>query len=150
MAFVFWLLLPSRWLLAQALPGANRLIKHLHSKKVPFALASNSITENVEAKVSHQPGYSFIILSFLLVIVDSLRMYACVGTIRSPFTFVNLLLFDFIHAAYVNELIHANISKTCVYMVCTYTLPKFSSLEGSLVFRPMQTHFCNDVTNCCL
>lgn len=47
-----------KWLLAQALPGANRLIKHLHSKKVPFALASNSMTKNVEAKVSHQPGWS--------------------------------------------------------------------------------------------
>lgn len=57
--FSAYLLLPSRWLLAQALPGANRLIKHLHSKKVPFALASNSITKNVEAKVSHQPGLLF-------------------------------------------------------------------------------------------
>lgn len=57
--WIAYLLLPSRWLLAQALPGANRLIKHLHSKKVPFALASNSITKNVEAKVSHQPGLLF-------------------------------------------------------------------------------------------
>uniref|UniRef100_A0A164W6K9 Riboflavin kinase n=1 Tax=Daucus carota subsp. sativus TaxID=79200 RepID=A0A164W6K9_DAUCS len=47
-----------KWLLAQALPGANRLIKHLRKKKVPFALASNSMTKNVEAKVSHQPGWS--------------------------------------------------------------------------------------------
>lgn len=54
--FSCYLLLPSRWLLARALPGANRLIKHLHNQKVPFALASNSLTKNVEAKVSHQPG----------------------------------------------------------------------------------------------
>ncbi|KAL1812772.1 hypothetical protein ACET3Z_022837 [Daucus carota] len=47
-----------RWLLARALPGANRLIKHLHNQKVPFALASNSLTKNVEAKVSHQPGWT--------------------------------------------------------------------------------------------
>ncbi|XP_017255474.1 bifunctional riboflavin kinase/FMN phosphatase [Daucus carota subsp. sativus] len=47
-----------RWLLARALPGANRLIKHLHNQKVPFALASNSLTRNVEAKVSHQPGWT--------------------------------------------------------------------------------------------
>lgn len=57
--FSGYLLLPSRWLLARALPGANRLIKHLHDKKVPFALASNSMTKNVEAKVSHQPGLFF-------------------------------------------------------------------------------------------
>lgn len=62
--FSCYLLLPSRWLLARALPGANRLIKHLHNQKVPFALASNSMTKNVEAKVSHQPGlYSFFVTS---------------------------------------------------------------------------------------
>lgn len=46
-----------KWLLAQALPGADRLIKHLHRHKVPFALASNSRTVSVESKISNQPGW---------------------------------------------------------------------------------------------
>ncbi|KAL8088243.1 hypothetical protein AgCh_038141 [Apium graveolens] len=47
-----------RWLLARALPGANRLIRHLHNHNVPVAVASNSMTTNVEAKISHQPGWT--------------------------------------------------------------------------------------------
>ncbi|KAL8116166.1 bifunctional riboflavin kinase/FMN phosphatase-like isoform X2 [Apium graveolens] len=53
-----------KWLLAQPLPGADRLIKHLHRHKVPFALASNSRTVSVESKISNQPGWKnyFLIL----------------------------------------------------------------------------------------
>ncbi|KAK9153009.1 hypothetical protein Sjap_000489 [Stephania japonica] len=45
------------WPKAKPLPGANRLIKHLHKKGIPFALASNSITKNIEAKISRQQGW---------------------------------------------------------------------------------------------
>ncbi|KAF9589144.1 hypothetical protein IFM89_019460 [Coptis chinensis] len=43
-----------KWPLAKPLPGANRLIRHLHNHGIPFALASNSITKNIEKKISHQ------------------------------------------------------------------------------------------------
>ncbi|KAF5205326.1 bifunctional riboflavin kinase/FMN phosphatase-like, partial [Thalictrum thalictroides] len=46
-----------KWPLAKPLPGANRLIIHLHKHGVPFALASNSITRNIENKISHQRGW---------------------------------------------------------------------------------------------
>ncbi|XAR49550.1 Riboflavin kinase [Bertholletia excelsa] len=46
-----------RWAHATALPGANRLIQHLHKHKVPFALASNSLQKYIDAKISHQPGW---------------------------------------------------------------------------------------------
>lgn len=46
-----------KWPLAKPLPGANRLIKHLHKHGVPFALASNSVTRNIEKKISHQDGW---------------------------------------------------------------------------------------------
>ncbi|KAK6919712.1 Haloacid dehalogenase-like hydrolase [Dillenia turbinata] len=46
-----------RWPLAKPLPGANRLIMHLHKHGVPFALASNSVRRNIDTKVSHQPGW---------------------------------------------------------------------------------------------
>lgn len=46
-----------KWPLAKPLPGANRLIKHLHKHGIPFALASNSITRNIEMKLSHQDGW---------------------------------------------------------------------------------------------
>ncbi|KAF6136932.1 hypothetical protein GIB67_025766, partial [Kingdonia uniflora] len=46
-----------RWPLASALPGANRLIRHLHKHGVPLALASNSRTNNIEEKISHQQGW---------------------------------------------------------------------------------------------
>lgn len=51
-----------RWLLARPLPGANRLIKHLHKNGVPFALASNSLREFIDAKISHQEGPFLILL----------------------------------------------------------------------------------------
>ncbi|XP_062153580.1 bifunctional riboflavin kinase/FMN phosphatase-like isoform X2 [Alnus glutinosa] len=46
-----------KWLQAKPLPGANRLIKHLHKHGVPFALASNSLQEYIDAKISHQRGW---------------------------------------------------------------------------------------------
>ncbi|XP_024018906.1 bifunctional riboflavin kinase/FMN phosphatase isoform X3 [Morus notabilis] len=54
-----------RWSNIKALPGANRLIKHFSSQKVPLALASNSPKEIIEAKISSHSGwkesFSFII-----------------------------------------------------------------------------------------
>lgn len=47
-----------RWHNIKALPGANRLIKHLKSHGVPMALASNSPRESVEAKISYHDGWS--------------------------------------------------------------------------------------------
>ncbi|GLT61130.1 hypothetical protein SLA2020_338560 [Shorea laevis] len=46
-----------KWLQAKPLPGANRLIKHLHKHGVPFALASNSLREYIDEKISHQRGW---------------------------------------------------------------------------------------------
>ncbi|KAL4573235.1 hypothetical protein LXL04_020034 [Taraxacum kok-saghyz] len=46
-----------KWLHAKSLPGVNRLLKHLHNHGVPFALASNSISKNVQVKVSSQKGW---------------------------------------------------------------------------------------------
>ncbi|KAF8007838.1 hypothetical protein BT93_K1734 [Corymbia citriodora subsp. variegata] len=45
------------WAKARALPGANRLIKHLQKCGVPFALASNTLREHINAKISHQQGW---------------------------------------------------------------------------------------------
>ncbi|XP_008813770.2 bifunctional riboflavin kinase/FMN phosphatase-like isoform X1 [Phoenix dactylifera] len=42
---------------AKALPGVNRLIRHLHKHGVPLALASNSIRRHIETKISHQQGW---------------------------------------------------------------------------------------------
>ncbi|OVA04046.1 HAD hydrolase [Macleaya cordata] len=53
------------WPLAKALPGANRLIRHLHEHGVPLALASNSKTENVDKKVSNQQGWKESFLAVL-------------------------------------------------------------------------------------
>ncbi|PIN22883.1 putative haloacid-halidohydrolase [Handroanthus impetiginosus] len=46
-----------KWLLAKPLPGANRLMRHLHSHGVPFGLASNSIWKNIDGKIIHQEGW---------------------------------------------------------------------------------------------
>ncbi|TKY48931.1 Bifunctional riboflavin kinase/FMN phosphatase [Spatholobus suberectus] len=46
-----------RWAKAKALPGANRLIKHLLKNGVPMALASNSLREYIDAKISHHKGW---------------------------------------------------------------------------------------------
>ncbi|XP_030466503.1 bifunctional riboflavin kinase/FMN phosphatase-like [Syzygium oleosum] len=45
------------WAKARALPGAIRLIKHLQNCRVPLALASNSLREYIDAKISHQQGW---------------------------------------------------------------------------------------------
>ncbi|KAK7287507.1 hypothetical protein RIF29_00787 [Crotalaria pallida] len=49
-------IIPSWWANAKALPGANRLIKHLRKNGVPMALASNSCHDYIEAKISHHKG----------------------------------------------------------------------------------------------
>ncbi|KAI4378343.1 hypothetical protein MLD38_015834 [Melastoma candidum] len=46
-----------KWAMARALPGADRLIKHLRRHGVPFALASNSLREYIEAKISGKQGW---------------------------------------------------------------------------------------------
>ncbi|PQP98105.1 bifunctional riboflavin kinase/FMN phosphatase-like [Prunus yedoensis var. nudiflora] len=46
-----------KWLYTKALPGANRLIKHFHDCGVPIALASNSLREYIDAKISHHRGW---------------------------------------------------------------------------------------------
>ncbi|CAA7402343.1 unnamed protein product [Spirodela intermedia] len=46
-----------RWPQVKPLPGANRLIKHLHKHGIPLALASNSVRKNVQKKISYQQGW---------------------------------------------------------------------------------------------
>ncbi|KAI4363862.1 hypothetical protein MLD38_020028 [Melastoma candidum] len=46
-----------KWALARALPGADRLIKHLRRHGVPLALTSNSLREYIEAKISGKQGW---------------------------------------------------------------------------------------------
>ncbi|XP_027339810.1 bifunctional riboflavin kinase/FMN phosphatase-like [Abrus precatorius] len=46
-----------RWAEAKALPGANRLIKHLKKNGVPMALASNSLREYIDAKICYHKGW---------------------------------------------------------------------------------------------
>ncbi|KAL1345987.1 hypothetical protein HN51_019637 [Arachis hypogaea] len=46
-----------RWTEAKALPGANRLINHLKKNGVPMTLASNSLRENIDVKISHHNGW---------------------------------------------------------------------------------------------
>ncbi|XP_050226810.1 bifunctional riboflavin kinase/FMN phosphatase-like [Mercurialis annua] len=47
----------AKWMNVKALPGADRLIKHLYENGVPFALASNSLTEYINEKISRQTGW---------------------------------------------------------------------------------------------
>ncbi|XP_024991829.1 bifunctional riboflavin kinase/FMN phosphatase-like isoform X2 [Cynara cardunculus var. scolymus] len=56
-----------KWLQAKALPGVNRLIKHLRKHGVPYALASNSRRKSIEIKVSSQEGWK----EYFSVIVGS-------------------------------------------------------------------------------
>ena len=46
-----------RWCNIKALPGANRLIKHLKGHGIPMALASNSPRDSIEAKISYHDGW---------------------------------------------------------------------------------------------
>lgn len=50
-------LFSDRWCNVKALPGANRLIKHLKSHGVPMALASNSARSSVDTKLSSHQGW---------------------------------------------------------------------------------------------
>lgn len=45
------------WVKAKPLPGANRLMRHLYTNGVPFALASNSLRKNMDIKISLQQGW---------------------------------------------------------------------------------------------
>ncbi|KAL2932059.1 Bifunctional riboflavin kinase/FMN phosphatase [Bienertia sinuspersici] len=45
------------WSNIKPLPGANRLINHLHGHGIPMALASNSPRSNVEKKISYHQGW---------------------------------------------------------------------------------------------
>ncbi|KAK9152947.1 hypothetical protein Sjap_000427 [Stephania japonica] len=45
-----------RWCNIKALPGANRLIKHLKAHGVPMAIASNSAKASIETKIFYQRG----------------------------------------------------------------------------------------------
>ncbi|XP_074290058.1 bifunctional riboflavin kinase/FMN phosphatase-like [Silene latifolia] len=47
----------SMWKDAKALPGANRLIQHLHKYQIPCALASNSLRAYIESKISTHKGW---------------------------------------------------------------------------------------------
>ncbi|KAJ8504824.1 hypothetical protein OPV22_005710 [Ensete ventricosum] len=47
-----------QWCNIKALPGSNRLIKHLRSNGVPMALASNSSKSCIEAKISFHQGWN--------------------------------------------------------------------------------------------
>ncbi|KAL9243760.1 hypothetical protein vseg_017610 [Gypsophila vaccaria] len=48
----------AKWKDAKPLPGADRLIQYLHKHRIPFALASNSSREYIEAKISNQKGWN--------------------------------------------------------------------------------------------
>ncbi|KAL5579316.1 hypothetical protein UlMin_011758 [Ulmus minor] len=50
-------LFSTQWCNIKALPGANRLIKHLSNHNVPMALASNSPRESIETKISFHHGW---------------------------------------------------------------------------------------------
>ncbi|GFP80039.1 bifunctional riboflavin kinase/fmn phosphatase [Phtheirospermum japonicum] len=45
------------WQKAKPLPGVNRLMRHLRKHGVPFALASNSVTKNINSKISLHEGW---------------------------------------------------------------------------------------------
>lgn len=51
-------LLQDRWKNARPLPGAIRLVKHLHSRRVPLAIASSSPAQVIKTKLSHQSGWT--------------------------------------------------------------------------------------------
>ncbi|XP_073024964.1 bifunctional riboflavin kinase/FMN phosphatase-like isoform X1 [Primulina eburnea] len=46
-----------KWKEAKPLPGAERLMRHLHKHGIQFALASNSLSKNIDGKISHHDGW---------------------------------------------------------------------------------------------
>ncbi|XP_078442242.1 riboflavin kinase/FMN hydrolase [Wolffia australiana] len=58
-------LFSERWCNIKALPGADRLIKHLAGKQVPLALSSNSPRSNIESKLAPHSGWKE---SFLTIV----------------------------------------------------------------------------------
>ncbi|XP_075519369.1 bifunctional riboflavin kinase/FMN phosphatase-like isoform X3 [Primulina tabacum] len=46
-----------KWKEAKPLPGADRLMRHLHKHGIQFALASNSLSKNIDGKISHHDGW---------------------------------------------------------------------------------------------
>lgn len=46
-----------RWSTIRPLPGAARILQHLHAHNIPMALASNTRKVNMIEKLSHQPGW---------------------------------------------------------------------------------------------
>ncbi|XP_078151388.1 bifunctional riboflavin kinase/FMN phosphatase-like [Carex rostrata] len=46
-----------RWPLAKPVPGVNRLLRHLYKHGIPLGLASNSLRNHIEIKISHQKGW---------------------------------------------------------------------------------------------
>ncbi|KAL5579319.1 hypothetical protein UlMin_011761 [Ulmus minor] len=50
-------LFSAQWCNIKALPGANRLIKHLSNHNIPMALASNTPRESIETKISFHHGW---------------------------------------------------------------------------------------------
>ncbi|KAG0613691.1 hypothetical protein M758_6G122300 [Ceratodon purpureus] len=51
-------LLEDRWGRARPLPGAIRLVKHLHNHNVPMAIGSSSPAQIIKTKLSHQSGWT--------------------------------------------------------------------------------------------
>ncbi|XP_073147178.1 bifunctional riboflavin kinase/FMN phosphatase-like [Henckelia pumila] len=45
------------WKEAKPIPGAERLMRHLHKHGIQFALASNSLSKNIDGKISHHDGW---------------------------------------------------------------------------------------------
>ncbi|XP_073269491.1 bifunctional riboflavin kinase/FMN phosphatase-like isoform X2 [Primulina huaijiensis] len=46
-----------KWKEAKPVPGADRLMRHLHKHGIQFALASNSLSKNIDGKISHHDGW---------------------------------------------------------------------------------------------
>jgi len=80
--FTNWL----RWRDAKALPGANRIIKHLTKNGVPMALASNSSTEYIYAKISHHKG--IFLLATCLFFIDEFLFYVFLFQIERQINFL--------------------------------------------------------------
>lgn len=78
-----------RWSQVKPLPGANRLVKHLHKHGVPLALASNSVRKNVHKKISYQQGLCFTqsLLTAGLIVIDRICLPLCMVAFRNVFIY---------------------------------------------------------------